>query len=241
MVSLSCLDESRVDGIAALHLPGPDVALMEKEEGELDDGKLIREARMKLRQECLRSFLAALVEPPCDRRRVFARVAMLVWTYCPQLALNADSSSEFIAAAPDGADVLGRVVGNPDVLEIFLRRVMSAGVTDYLIPREVYYLAYEVLRPTRSGGDSLVSMEEIGRHLGLRATNKRSAVSAGIKSRVHGAIQRAERRETPHAHHEGWYSKRAETRDKYRRAQMGNGNKRGWVQRRARSTSRKQS
>lgn len=72
---------------------------------------------------------------------------------------------------------------------------------------------------------ALPSMESIGELWGLRARNKRSAVSAAAAKMLGEAQEKTRRRGLHLQGVEMWYSKRAQTRDKYRKAQMGNHNR----------------
>ena len=72
---------------------------------------------------------------------------------------------------------------------------------------------------------ALPSMESIGELWGLRARNKRSAVSAAAAKMLSETQEKTRRRGLHLQEVEMWYSKRAQTREKYRQAQMGNQNR----------------
>ena len=70
------------------------------------------------------------------------------------------------------------------------------------------------------------SFESIGEHWGLRARNKRSAVSAAMRGLVRTMVERGQLR-VPEAHalSELWFAKKRVTRERYAAAQVGNGNR----------------
>jgi hypothetical protein len=72
---------------------------------------------------------------------------------------------------------------------------------------------------------ALPSMESIGELWGLRARNKRSAVSAAAAKMLSETQEKTRRRGLHLQEVEMWYSKRAQTREKYRQAAMGNQNR----------------
>lgn len=72
------------------------------------------------------------------------------------------------------------------------------------------------------------SFENIGEHWGLRARNKRSAVSAAMRGLVRTMVERGQLR-VPEAHEltELWFAKKRVTRERYAAAQVGNSNRLG--------------
>lgn len=72
----------------------------------------------------------------------------------------------------------------------------------------------------------LPSFESIGELWGLRARNKRSAVSAAMRGLVRTMVERGQLRDAEaHELTELWFAKKRVTRERYAAAQVGNGNR----------------
>ncbi len=75
---------------------------------------------------------------------------------------------------------------------------------------------------------ALPSFEKIGELWGLRARNKRSAVSAAMRELVRTMVERGQMRgPAGHGLTELWFAKKRVTRERYALAQVGNGNRSG--------------
>lgn len=73
---------------------------------------------------------------------------------------------------------------------------------------------------------TLPSFEAIGELWGLRAENKRSAVSAAMRELVRWMVERGQLRQSEgHELTELWFAKKRATRGRYAAAQVGNGNR----------------
>ena len=106
------------------------------------------------------------------------------------------------------------------VFEFVLGRCKSARC----MGKRACILAY-ALCTTPEVKATLPSMEKIGELWGLGARNKRSAVSAATAKTVREMMEKTRRRGLHLQEVEMWYSKRAQTREKYRQAQIGNTNR----------------
>lgn len=172
-------------GFDALHVRAPDEVLMEAEEM---NGAVSEENEARCR--CVISVLRAVTWRAASLIDIRDKVAILMgvkvsWVQVPVTELW-QGRAQHAALRMHYNDLINerRIDWHSETGEMLLRRFVCRGWAAEEVAKMVLLTLYAALPDQRFRPQMAASLGEIGKALGLRAANKRSAMSASMKANV---------------------------------------------------------
>jgi len=213
-------------GFDALHGLSPDKVMMRREE-ENDEARMANEEwGMRAKAECLMSVIMAVTFEAASVEVIRDRVAVIAARNAPEMAPEKlwKGKMEFARARVAEAKCPA-VAWEPEAGRIMLRLLTSKGWNAREVGLRALCFVY-AFQPRASARPALArSLDAIGHAVGLKAENKRSAVSAALKRTALDLLRRMQLRDRSHATAELWFMKREGCRAALSKAMKGKRNR----------------
>jgi len=216
-------------GFDALHGLAPDEVMMRREEEESEDlemGRLGDGEMMRRKAECLMSVIMAVTFEAASVEVIRDRVAVIAALNAPEMAPAKlwRGQVEFARARAAMARCPA-VAWEPEAGRIMLALMTRKGWSAREVGLRALCFVY-AFQSRKSARPALAaSLDAIGHAVGLKAENKRSAVSAALKRTALELMQRMQRRDRSHAMAELWFMKREGCRAALSKAMKGKRNR----------------
>jgi len=211
-------------GFDALHGMSPDEVMMRREEQEEEQEQEQGGGRKKA--ECLMSVIMAVTFEAGSVEVIRDRVAVIAALNAPEMAPARlwRGQVEFARARAAMARCPA-VAWEPEAGRIMLALMTRKGWSAREVGLRALCFVY-AFQSRKSARPALAaSLDAIGHAVGLKAENKRSAVSAALKRTALELMQRMQRRDRSHAMAELWFMKREGCRAALSKAMKGKRNR----------------
>ena len=216
-------------GFDSLHGLAPDEVMMraedEQEQGGTEDGGM---DGSRAKAECLMSVIMAVTFEAASVEVIRDRVAVIAALNAPEMAPAKlwRGQAEF-ARARAAMVRCPAVAWEPEAGRIMLALMTRKGWSAREVGLRALCFVY-AFQSRKSARPALAaSLDAIGHAVGLKAENKRSAVSAALKRTALELMQRMQRRDRSHAMAELWFMKREGCRAALSKAMKGKRNRAG--------------
>lgn len=213
-------------GFDSLHGLAPDEVMMRREE-ENDETRMANEEwGMRAKAECLMSVIMAVTFEAASVEVIRDRVAVIAALNAPEMAPAKlwRGQVEFARARAAMARCPA-VAWEPEAGRIMLALMTRKGWSAREVGLRALCFVY-AFQSRKSARPALAaSLDAIGHAVGLKAENKRSAVSAALKRTALELMQRMQRRDRSHAMAELWFMKREGCRAALSKAMKGKRNR----------------
>ena len=222
-------------GFDSLHGLAPDEVMMraedEQEQGGTENGGMGQNGGMdgsRAKAECLMSVIMAVTFEAASVEVIRDRVAVIAALNAPEMAPAKlwRGPAEF-ARARAAMVRCPAVAWEPEAGRIMLALMTRKGWSAREVGLRALCFVY-AFQSRKSARPALAaSLDAIGHAVGLKAENKRSAVSAALKRTALELMQRMQRRDRSHAMAELWFMKREGCRAALSKAMKGKRNRAG--------------
>jgi hypothetical protein len=215
-------------GFDSLHGLAPDEVLMRAEVEEEETLRLGDGEMMRRKAECLMSVIMAVTFEAASVEVIRDRVAVIAALNAPEMAPAKlwRGQAEF-ARARAAMVRCPAVAWEPEAGRIMLALMTRKGWSAREVGLRALCFVY-AFQSRKSARPALAaSLDAIGHAVGLKAENKRSAVSAALKRTALELMQRMQRRDRSHAMAELWFMKREGCRAALSKAMKGKRNRAG--------------
>jgi len=228
-------DEAFDLGFDALHGLAPDEVMMraedEQEQGGTENGGMGQNGGMdgsRAKAECLMSVIMAVTFEAASVEVIRDRVAVIAALNAPEMAPRKLWRGQVEFARARAAMVrCPAVAWEPEAGRIMLALMTRKGWSAREVGLRALCFVY-AFQSRKSARPALAaSLDAIGHAVGLKAENKRSAVSAALKRTALELMQRMQRRDRSHAMAELWFMKREGCRAALSKAMKGKRNRAG--------------
>jgi hypothetical protein len=222
-------------GFDALHGLAPDEVMMraedEQEQGGTENGGMGQNGGMdgsRAKAECLMSVIMAVTFEAASVEVIRDRVAVIAALNAPEMAPRKLWRGQVEFARARAAMVrCPAVAWEPEAGRIMLALMTRKGWSAREVGLRALCFVY-AFQSRKSARPALAaSLDAIGHAVGLKAENKRSAVSAALKRTALELMQRMQRRDRSHAMAELWFMKREGCRAALSKAMKGKRNRAG--------------